>query len=188
MTDKTESRGPGIDYGMGRSNVDHATGIRYGVISQHAVSQAWCDSAEPDYGPAFCPKCGNETPHYDGDKHNEYAAPANRQYPSADFACEACEIIMDADDCYGDEPRGWSYTGNGYELTDCLDSDIMVLQSPYYTIGNYCSPCVPGAVSLESDNPNGARAYCLGHAWFEAGFAPYPVYSVETGKEVSPTS
>jgi hypothetical protein len=22
---------PGIDYGMGRSNVDHATGIRYGV-------------------------------------------------------------------------------------------------------------------------------------------------------------
>ena len=27
----------GIDYGLGRSNIDKATGIRYGVISQHSV-------------------------------------------------------------------------------------------------------------------------------------------------------
>ena len=50
---------PGIDYGCGMVNVDHATGIRYGVISQGSVLQAWADSAEPDYGEASCPKCGN---------------------------------------------------------------------------------------------------------------------------------
>ena len=35
----------GIDYGMGQSNVDHATGIRYGVIAQNNVGQAWYDAA-----------------------------------------------------------------------------------------------------------------------------------------------
>ena len=40
----------GIDYGMGTSNIDHNTGIRYGVISQNEVLQAWADSSEPDYG------------------------------------------------------------------------------------------------------------------------------------------
>ena len=28
----------GIDYGMGRSNIDNETGIRYGVISQNSVN------------------------------------------------------------------------------------------------------------------------------------------------------
>jgi hypothetical protein len=54
----------------------------------------------------------------------------------------------------------------------------MVLRSPYYTRGNFCSPCVPGGVSLESDNPDGAKAYCLGHDWFENGVAPYTGYMV----------
>jgi hypothetical protein len=45
----------GIDYGLGRANVDHETGIRYGVISQHTVGQAWYDSAEAEYGEPHCP-------------------------------------------------------------------------------------------------------------------------------------
>ena len=40
----------GIDYGRGMSNIDHETGIRYGVINQNKVLQAWADSSEPDYG------------------------------------------------------------------------------------------------------------------------------------------
>ena len=155
----------GIDYGIGRTNIDVITGIRYGVISQHSVSQAWNDSAEPDYGPATCPKCGNAAVEYDDDKHESFSQ--SREWCCTDYACESCELIIDSSEAWGDEPRGWSYTGDGYELTDCLDSDIMVLKSPYYTIGNFCSPCVPGAVSLESDNPDGAKAYCLGHNWFE---------------------
>jgi ribosomal protein L37AE/L43A len=174
----------GIDYGHGTTNIDHATGIRYGVISQHSVTQAWADSAEPDYGPASCPKCGNDAAEYDADKHGHCASYHRAQCD--DFACEACEICFESGDAFGDEPRSWSYSGDGYELVDCLDSDIMVLKSQFYTLGNYCSPCVPGGVSLESSNPDGAKAYCLGHDWFEEGKAPYPVYSVETGKEVAP--
>lgn len=41
---------PGIDYGMGGSNIDRETGIRYGVISQHEVLQAWADTSESHYG------------------------------------------------------------------------------------------------------------------------------------------
>lgn len=36
----------GIDYGMGQSNVDKSTGIRYGVISVNECVQSWYDSAE----------------------------------------------------------------------------------------------------------------------------------------------
>lgn len=38
-----------IDYGSGETNIDKATGIRFGVIHQHEVLQAWADEAEPDY-------------------------------------------------------------------------------------------------------------------------------------------
>lgn len=39
----------GIDYGMGKVNVDSSTGIRYGVISQHSISGFALDDFEPDY-------------------------------------------------------------------------------------------------------------------------------------------
>ena len=32
--------------------------------------------------------------------------------------------------------------------------------------------------------PHDNRAYCLGHDWFDDNKAPYPVYSVETGREI----
>ncbi len=48
------------DYGMGLTNIDKETGIRYGVISQNEVLQAWCDYSEAYYGEPHCPKCGDE--------------------------------------------------------------------------------------------------------------------------------
>ena len=51
----------GIDYSMGLPmengklpNVDSETGIRYGVIHQNEVLQAWADSSEPEYP---CDEC-----------------------------------------------------------------------------------------------------------------------------------
>lgn len=35
-------------------NINLETGIRYGVIPMHHVSQAWCDSSEPVYGDCDC--------------------------------------------------------------------------------------------------------------------------------------
>ena len=40
----------GIDYGMGRTNIDKSNGIRFGVISMHEVSQFWSEDSEADYG------------------------------------------------------------------------------------------------------------------------------------------
>jgi hypothetical protein len=178
----------GIDYGLGRTNIDNETGIRFGVISQGSVGQAWYDEAEADYGPATCPSCGNECREYDESKHDDELGQYDdeRRASCCDYVCDNCSHTLDSSDCYGEEPIGWNYSGDGYVLTDCLDSDIMVLKSPFYTRGNYCSPCVPGAVSLESDNEEGAKAYCLGHDWFEESRAPYRVYRVSDDSEVLP--
>lgn len=42
-----------IDYGHGLVNIDTETGIRYGVIHQGEVLQAWAESSLPDYDDAF---------------------------------------------------------------------------------------------------------------------------------------
>ena len=46
-----EMKADGIDYGLGQTNIDTKTGIRYGVIHQGECLQAWADSSEPYYGP-----------------------------------------------------------------------------------------------------------------------------------------
>jgi len=178
----------GIDYGMGTTNIDVKTSIRYGVISQSSVLQAWSESAEADYGKPTCPKCGNEAEAYDADKDFEGGEEFDCGHGCADFMCIPCHYVFDSSEAYGDEPVGWNYYGDGYELSDCLDSDIFVLKSSFYTFAAFCSPCVPGAGNLDSPIEGGVKTYCLGHDWFEDGEAPYPVYSVETGEEVHPAS
>lgn len=173
----------GIDYGrLAGSNRDKETGIHYGVISQHTVGQAWYDEATPDYGEPTCPECGNVMQYFDEAIAGDWEGGRGCN----DYMCESCKAIYDSSDAFGDEPNGWSYSGDGYELTDCLQSDIFVLKSPYYTFAQFCSPCVPGAGNLDSPIEEGVKTYCLGHDWFEEGKAPYPVFDVATGQQVSP--
>jgi ribosomal protein L37AE/L43A len=167
-----------IDYGNGLTNIDHATGIRYGVISAHEVTQAWADSSEADYGDPTCPRCGGAVVEYDGDTHDDYAGSG-----VADYACETCERYWESGDCYGEEPRAWTLEDAEYTASQSGDdSDIFVLKSPYYTLAEYCSPCAPGAGYIM--NEGDVKAYCFGHDWFDEGVAPYAVYSVETGELV----
>ncbi len=99
---------------------------------------------------------------------------------------------------YGDEedepeePISFFVKNNSYLLEQWQDNpDIWVFESPYFTYAQFCSPCAPGACDLDNwlskeawtDNN---KCYCLGHEWFESGKAPYPVFSVETKKEVKP--
>lgn len=172
----------GIDYGLGRSNIDTNTGIRYGVISQNSVLQAWADSSEAEYGEPTCGHCGNTA--IEASQVPEDADWREEGY--FDYACLECKRMFDSEDAFGEEPIGYSYSGEGYELTDCLDTDVFVLKSPYYTFAQFCSPCVPGAGNLDTPITDGIKTYCLGHDWFEEGKAPYPVYSVETGELVQP--
>jgi hypothetical protein len=174
----------GLDYGLGRSNIDLETGIRYGVISQNTVGQAWWDSAEAEYGDPHCPKCGNETCASDSDSLPEDA----EWLDGKDQACAHCQLTFWNDDCFPNEAQGYSFQDAEYTLTDCLDNDIFVLKSPYYTFAQFCSPCVPGAGNLNSpmDGENGAKAYALGHEWFEDDKAPYRLFRVSDGLEVMP--
>jgi hypothetical protein len=95
---------------------------------------------------------------------------------------EDCDDFLD--------PMGFEYCAEGYEANCGEDGDIFIIKSPFFTYAQFCSPCAPGACYLlntvEEDLNN--RAYCFDHSWFENGKAPYPVYSVETGKLVLPES
>jgi hypothetical protein len=193
--------GKGIDYGMGQTNVDHETGIRYGVISMHEITQAWCDSSDSDYGPASCPKCGNEAVDEDTAINAVREEQARSGEPvtdiddvvfeplhagsCADHYCADCGVLFGSDEAYGDEAIGHNLDDGEYKATQGGDdSDVFVLKSPYYTKAAYCSPCAPGACHLAHPDEDGDRAYCFGHDWFEGGVAPYPVYEVATGKLV----
>lgn len=161
----------GIDYsGPGATcNRDLETGIRYGIIPQNDVGQAWFDSSELDYGNPHCPHCGCELK-------------TGKEYQR----CPKCrKAIRDMSECYPDECNGCYIDDGEYKAFSDDSGDIWIVKSPYFTRAQFCSPCAPGACYLRNDCPDGERAYCLGHDWFDGGKAPYPVYSVETGELIS---
>jgi hypothetical protein len=172
----------GIDYGAGTTNVGKG-GIRFGVIPMHALSPYAHEDFEGDYGPATCGQCGNPAVEYDDERHGEY--PEIRG--CSDFACETCERVISSDDAYGDEPIGSHHDADGIKAELHSDGDVFVLESPYYTHAQYCSPCAPGACYLLSPTDKGGpRCYCLPHDWFEGGKAPYPVWRILDGTLVKP--
>ena len=182
----------GIDYGLGRTNIDHATGIRYGCISQHSLASWFYDEWESEYGEPTCPECGDsvaDTSGHGDDEYDQY-----RGHGCADYVCHSCKHTLDSGDVFPEEPIGHHLKDGEYTAVDCLDTDVLVLKAPYYTYGPFCSPCVPGAINLDGAgrddyarlHANDTRAYCFGHDWFEDGKAPYRVFRVEDDSEVLP--
>jgi hypothetical protein len=175
----------GIDYGMGTSNINPETGIRFGVIGvncEHLDEWFW-EQMEADYGDPGCPKCGGAVVEYDHEKHGEY--PEHRGCD--DYACESCGIALDSGDCYPDEAIGHDLDSDGYKGrigSDC--TELFVTASRYYTRAQFCSPCAPGACHLEHPMSDGEKAYCLGHEWFKGDRAPYPVFDAATHALVMP--
>lgn len=183
-----------IDYGMGRTNIDTKTNIRYGVISQHSLANWFYDEWDAQYGEPHCPKCGDSVADTSGHGDDDY-----EQYGHgcADYVCHSCKHTLDSADVFPDEPIGYELNDSEYQAIDCLDSDVMLIASPYYTYAPFCSPCVPGAGNLEDGLPTGpltirqaidtlglVKAYCFGHDWFHSGKAPYRVFRVEDDSEV----
>jgi hypothetical protein len=142
----------GLDYSLGRSNVNPQTGIHFGVISQHSISGDALNDMDPDYGDAHCPKCGNDAVAFDAQNAEHTADDVQDGHGCADYFCTQCKYVFDSAEAFPDEALGFSYDAHGYKLTDCLDSDIMVIDSPYYTFTQYCSPCVPGAGNLDNSS------------------------------------
>ncbi len=186
----------GIDYGMGQSNIDKETGIRYGVIHQNEVLTAWCEGSEPEYGEPHCPKCGNEAVAGDSDGgpvdddgeliDRDEAGYETLHHACGDYACDSCKILFDGEHAFGDEPLGFTFKDSEYKAESGSDGDIFILKSPYYTRCQFCSPCAPGAGYIMNEVEDGVKAYCFGHDWFDDNKAPYTVYRVSNNEEVQP--
>lgn len=163
----------GIDYGMGETNIDRKTGIRYGVIPQNAISQAWADSSEGYYGDPTCGECGNPLKSY---RNGE-----NAKKDDTSFVCESCEIIY-GDDWLSDyvNPISFVLDDGTYRAESDSDGDIFIYQSPYYTHTQFCSPCAPGACYLLNPCVDGEKCYCFNADWFDAKNepCPYPIWRI----------
>jgi len=178
----------GLDYGHGTTNIDNETGIRYGVINQNEVLQAWADSAESDYGPAHCPKCGNQadTPDAFGESFEDGRPDdyTHEAFECDDYVCADCKHFFGSESAFGDEPLGFYLDDDEYKASCGEDGDIFIIKSPYYTHSQFCSPCAPGAGYLMNPVENGPKTYCFGHDWFDEGKAPYPIFRVSDNSEV----
>jgi hypothetical protein len=169
----------GIDYGRGTTNIDNATGIRYGTIDQQTLSPYALDDYEADYGDPTCGKCGGPLVDWDSEKHDAYADPRG----CCDYACEGCEIIVDSSDAFDDEPLGHHLSDGEYESHITERLGVWFTKSPYYTTCRFCSPCCPGAGDLNNYCEDGVKAYCPGEDFFDdENPCPYPIFRVDTGE------
>lgn len=186
-----DTNNPGIDYGLGMLNIDRETGIRYGIISQNDILQAWADSSEPNYGDPHCPHCGNPARDAHEDCGDDALAAAQEDYTCdafsfGDYACDSCKRLFGGQDAFGDEPLSFVLDDGEYLAESDAYGDIFILKAPFYTHAQFCSPCAPGAGHLGNPCADGPRTYCFGHDWFDDGAAPYPVYRVADGVLVNP--
>lgn len=187
----------GIDYGMGKTNIDTETGIRYGIINQNHVSGDALNDLESNYGDPHCPRCGEEAkiipchsePHAHGgitviqDMPEAYENYEMARGACGDIACESCEYLFDGDEAFSDEPLSHFLDDGEYKVEMGTEGfGVWVMKSPYYTFARFCSPCAPGAGDLDAYDEDGVKTYCLGAEWFdEYNPCPYPIWSVETG-------
>ena len=176
----------GIDYGLGRTNIDVKTGIRYGVIAINSLNEWIWESLEADYGEAQCPECASTVIESEHGK---------------DYFCWDCwdcngskqghERLYThwSDRCFGDEPLGHSLSENGIEAHSAFNQTcLFVTASPFYTFAAFCSPCAPGAGNLDSSCEDGAKTFCLPADYFDDERCPYPVYRVSDDSLVTPAS
>ena len=167
----------GIDYSgpagtREATNRDAKTGIRYGVIHAAEVDY-WFEESEGVYIEPSCKLCGTELDKWEDEDGAEV------------YYCACCETTYDDAEC--DEIEASEYVVDTEDLVAMQsgdDCDVFVMKSKYMTFATHCSPCAPGACSLNA--PLERRlwtalnaCYCFGHDWFDGGEAPYPVYSVE---------
>jgi hypothetical protein len=149
----------GLDYSHGEPvNRDLETGIRYGVISQNEVCQAWADESQAVYP---CKEC--EFEEGDDECSNAECEPAGFAYEEAGYVC--------ASDSHGD-------------IFVCKSLYFTYAQFCSPCAPGACH--LENPLEWSDEPPLNNRAYCFGHDWFEGEVAPYPVYSVETGELAQP--
>jgi len=134
-------------------NYDEKTGIFYGVISQHslnpdAANDIFMDGTDVNYETmkeelkdsfeqAFELWC----------EDNDIDSSDSRISSALDDMKDAIEEV--AGESYESDSSNMEYESDGYHIITALDSDLMVLKSPFVTFAPPCSPCVPAAGNLD---------------------------------------
>jgi len=154
-------------------NTNPETLIRYGIISANSLNSELVD--ELMYG------CNAKDLSYEEAKL-EFMADIERevQWEIDEGKIEADEFVEEVetrfdfreqdfnDNYYCDEPTiEGEHDGVKYRTT-WLGGALLVffLESPYTLRGDLCSPCIPGAVNLDSPNPDGFEGYAPPSDWF----------------------
>lgn len=189
---------PGIDYTPigDTTNRDTETGIRYGIISERSLGDGYqCDDPIRQGGDNLTHMTA-----VDEVKQNLWRAvadwcPDRKRGEIVDAMWEAVE--QEFNERYEEDCDTYRYEKEGYVIQTASNGELFVIDSPYYTYAQFCSPCVPGAgnldtvfehdaaPNLEGDEYEAAaqrsgfpKVYCLGPDWFDDEKAPYPVFNV----------
>lgn len=180
----------GIDYALGKANIDPVTGIRFGVIPASELGEFIDDAFDAEYGDPTCPRCGNNVINSGTRKDFFCDTCFEKSYPDRDVNTlhhdDLEKFTYWSDQCFGDDPIGWIGNDPAYSYSMAHDGDIFITKSLYYTRAQFCSPCAPGAGYLLNPCADGPKVYCFNHDWFDSGIAPYPVYLVSDDSEVTP--
>jgi hypothetical protein len=171
-------------------NIDEKTGIFYGVISQRSLFDEALDIIF--FG-------SDSVDLYYEEWREDIATAIKNALADLVYDSDIEDIVAYAQDNarYDSDEINPEYNDVEYHIIKCLDSDLMILKSPYVTWAPPCSPCVPEAGNLDdaakqyaswghAEAPNstafaagnsqgGARlCYALGPDWFDNDIAPYP--------------
>lgn len=175
----------GIDYGHGQANKNTETGIRFGVISIHSVNP---DAVEDIYAH------GENLSHKQFIEEQKLKIERSLTDALEDFSIDEDkikqlaetvfdDIEQDINDRYEENNDTYLYKKDGY-IIQTSELGLIILESPYFTYTQFCSPCVPGAGNLDAplDTPHkNNKTYCLGTEWFEDK-KPYEPYLVKESK------
>ena len=174
----------GIDYSLGQSNFNPETGIHFGVIPMDSLAHWAWDSFEPEYGEPTCPKCGCPACDSGGDDVPDFDEPENEDIEISgcgDYYCRECRYAFDGDEAFPEECLGHTLDDGEYKASVDAYNDAFLLNSPYYTTSQFCSPCAPGAGYLLNFVVDGVKTYCFGPEWFDKEQpCPYPVWKCGT--------
>ena len=145
------------------TNTDMETGIRYGYIS--------ANSLDPDL---VCELQAGECVQYketlDELRHRTYCALVEAGVPAGEPRDEACDEVERVFDTYYEYPDEAIHEGtiNGVKYrTSWLGGalNVFILESPHTGHFDECSPCVPRAGLLTSENPDGVLTYDVPKEW-----------------------
>ncbi len=168
-TNKTDYAG--TDYGLGKSNINSKTGIRYGVISAHSVSSEALDDIFSQ---------GRNLSHESAvEERKKEIEQAITNYVSDDRLKERVDemwqiVEEEFSKGYTEDEDCYLYEKDGYKIQTMSNGNIMVLESPFVANCQFCSPCIPGAGNLDKPCDTGPNTYALGPEWFDEEFAPMP--------------